>query len=88
MENEEFNEPPPPSADKVARRAIVLAVVACRGIVETDRANAQGASDLAKRAYDWLRALGLDEELSAGRIESLKPVSDSWMSGTGLMPVG
>ena len=36
MEDEECIEPPPPSPDKVARRAIVLSVVSCRGIVESD----------------------------------------------------
>jgi hypothetical protein len=90
MEDEEFNEPPPPSAETVARRAIVLSVVACRGIVEGDRANVQGASDLAKRAYDWLRAVGLDEELSAwelrvlestfGQLSDRDRINASWLS--------
>jgi hypothetical protein len=90
MEDKEFNEPPPPSADKVARRAIVLSVVACRGVVEADPANARGASDLAKRAYDWLRALGLDEELSAwerrvlestfGKLSDRDRINASWLS--------
>jgi hypothetical protein len=90
MGDEEFNEPPPPAADKVARRAIVLAVVACRGIVEADRANAQGASDLAKRSYDWLRALGLEGELRAwerrvlestfGQLNDRDRVNPSWLS--------
>lgn len=90
MEDEGFNEPNPPSADKVARRAIVLAVVACRGIVEADRANAQGASDLAKRSYDWLRAIGLEDELSVwecrvleatvGQLSDRDRINASWLS--------
>jgi hypothetical protein len=63
MEDEDIQDPPPPSADKVARRAIVLSVVSCRGVVEGDREN-PGAADLAKRSCDWLMGLGLEGELS------------------------
>ena len=65
MEDEDFNDPPAPSADKVARQAIGLAPVACHGIVETDRANL---------AYEWQRALGFEEKLSAGVIAGARSV--------------
>jgi hypothetical protein len=64
MGHEEFPEPPPPTAEKVARRAIVLSVVSCRGIVEEDRENLKGGADLAKRSYLWLRAIDLEAEMS------------------------
>lgn len=64
MKDEDIQDPPPPSADKVARRAIVLSVISCRGIVEGDRANPSGGADLAARSFDWLVQLGLEKELS------------------------
>jgi len=64
MEDEEFLEPPPPSADKVARRAIVLSVVSCRGIVEGHPKHSKEGRDLVKRSDLWLRAIGLEDELS------------------------
>ncbi len=90
MEDEEFIEPPPPSPDKVAQRAIVLPVVSCRGITEGDRESAKAAGDLAKRSYDWLRALGLEEDLSRwerhvltspfGSLADRDRINASWLS--------
>jgi hypothetical protein len=58
MEDEEFKDPPPPSADRVAKRAIVLSVVCCRGIVESHPEDPD-AEDLAKRSFEWLQTLNL-----------------------------
>jgi hypothetical protein len=90
MENEDFIEPPPPSADKVARRAIVLSVVSCRGFVEGDYARSHEAADLAKRSHDWLRAIGLEEDLSDwerqvlaspfGSLADRDRINASWLS--------
>ena len=59
-EEEPFDEPSPPSPDTVARRALVLAVVSCRGITDEDPA----AAALAKSSLDWLRDLDLEDELT------------------------
>jgi hypothetical protein len=64
MDDVENQEPPPPSASTVARRALILATVSCRGFIDNDKANAAGASDLAKKSKNWLHALGLAEELT------------------------
>src|SRR5262245_17609824 len=90
MDDEELHEPPPPSADKVAARAVVLSVVACRGIVEADRTNPKEAEDLAKRSWHWLRAIGLEEELSRwerqilgspfGGLAERDRINASWLS--------
>jgi hypothetical protein len=65
MEDEENMEnPPPPSAERVARRALVLSVVVCRGFVEQDHANRVEAQKLAQRSFHWLESMDLSGELS------------------------
>ena len=54
--------PQPPSAHRVARRALVLATIACRGILENDKAD-PGASEFWKRVSAWWNTLGIDGEL-------------------------
>jgi Domain of unknown function (DUF4272) len=89
-EDEEFSEPPTPSAERVAQRAIVLSVVACRGVIDGQRANLQESADLTKRAYDWLRARDLQDELSDwerrilnspfGTLADRDRINASWLS--------
>jgi len=86
MDNEEYQEPPPPDATKVARRALILATVCCRGITDHDI----NAGDLAKKSRDWLFALGLDKELSNwergilstdfGQLQQRDRINASWLS--------
>ena len=90
MKDEELSDPPPPSAERVARRAIVLSVISCRGIVESDNANPTNAAGLAKRSRDWLHAIGLEEELSDwerdvlaspfGSLSERDRINASWLS--------
>ncbi len=61
-EDDDYQEPPPPSAGRVARRALILSAVSCRGIIEADQN--PGAADLAERCLNWLKKLGLEEELT------------------------
>jgi len=46
VEDKASTEPPSPSAEKVARRAIVLSVISCRGFFEGDRANSKAAHQM------------------------------------------
>jgi hypothetical protein len=90
MGDEEFIELPPPPPGKVARRAIALSVVSCRGIVEGHPENPNEGSDLAKRSHDWLRVLALEDELSEwerqvlsapfGSLALQTRVNASWLS--------
>jgi hypothetical protein len=49
-----------PIADRVAARAVVIAVVSCRGFVDAD---ASLGGNFWNRVRDWFSALGLDGEL-------------------------
>lgn len=90
MEDEPYTEPPPPSADTVARRALILSVIACRGIVEGDKENPEGAAKLADRSYQWLISLGLEPDFSDwertvfntpfGQLSDQDRVNASWLS--------
>jgi hypothetical protein len=58
---EEF-KPTPPAPARVAARALVLATVACRGLIEKD-AGKTGAEDLREQLLPWLETIGAAEEL-------------------------
>lgn len=64
MEENDHNDPPPPDAPTVARRALVLAAVACRAFIDDEKNDPEGAGKLAKQSFDWLRGFGLDAELT------------------------
>jgi hypothetical protein len=90
MDDEPYTEPPPPSAEKVARRALILSVIACRGIVEGDKQNPEGAAKLANQSYQWLLTLGLESDFSDwerrifntpfGQLTVQDRVNASWLS--------
>jgi Domain of unknown function (DUF4272) len=58
----EDTEPRPPSSEEVARRALVLAVVSCRGILELD-VDREGAQRFWVRVSDWWNDRQLDDAL-------------------------
>lgn len=90
MKGEDIQEPPPPTAAKVARRAIALSVVSCRGTIEGEHADPKGTADLAKRSRDWLIAVGCEGELSDwerrlldtpfGGLSERDQINASWLS--------
>jgi hypothetical protein len=89
MEDAEYPEPPP-SALTVARRALILAAISCRGFTDGDKINVLGAADLAGKSKNWLIALGLDEELTDwerkilsaefGQLQDRDRINASWLS--------
>jgi hypothetical protein len=60
----------PPSAQRVARRAAVLAAVTCRGFLE-DHENLRDADALRQRALAWLKQHDLESELEPIEAEML-----------------
>lgn len=80
----------PPSADKVARRALVLSVISCRGFVEGDREHPGAAAEFARDAREWLSSLALDGELTEwerrlldtpfGTLSDRDRIDASWLS--------
>ena len=63
--------PRPPSADRVARRALVLAALTCRGGIEGDAGNAE-AEQFRGEVVAWAREVGLESELEAHELEVLE----------------
>jgi hypothetical protein len=86
--DDEFT-PTPPTAERVAARALVLSAVSCRALIEED-AGKQGAEDLRLRLLPWLETIGAAEELEPaettliatplGKLEEKKGVDASWQS--------
>lgn len=79
----------PPSAERVAARAIILSAVSCRGFIEKD-ANNPKAEDLRQRVYSWLREIGVYDEAEEheckilstplGSLQEKSVVNASWKS--------
>jgi hypothetical protein len=88
-ENQDYERPARPTAEKVARRAIILSVVSCRAITNKQLDNHEAAS-LATRANDWLQAIGLNEEVADserrilttpfGSLSERDAINGSWLS--------
>lgn len=60
--DEPEESPTPPTATRVAARALVLSAVACRGLIEED-ASDPGAEQLRKNVSQWLSDIGLAAEM-------------------------
>jgi len=79
----------PPTPERVAARAMVLAAVSCRGAIEKD-ADKPGAEELRKRILPWLEEIGAASELEStetalistplGKIDRKAGVNASWRS--------
>jgi hypothetical protein len=65
MEIDEDFSPTPPDHNRVAARALVLAAVSCRGLIEKDSEKA-GAEELRQRVVAWLESVGAATELEPG----------------------
>lgn len=86
--NDEF-DPVPPTTARVAARAMVLAAVSCRGIIEKD-AGKSGAEELRQRIFPWLERIGVASELEPdefklistplGQLNRKKATNASWRS--------
>lgn len=89
IEDQEDEERARPTAEEVAHRAIILSVISCRAITDQDRDN-DDAARLAKRAGDWLHAIGLDKESTDwersilmapfGSLMERDAINGSWLS--------
>jgi hypothetical protein len=79
----------PPNAERVAARALVLAAVSCRGLIE-EHARDPGAEELRNDIVHWLRHVGAAAELEAaeadllaipvGRLDRKATVNATWRS--------
>jgi Domain of unknown function (DUF4272) len=83
---DEEPQPQPPVAERVARRALVLAAVSCRGCIELD----PGSEEMRRSVLEWSEAIGLDAEAEpeerrllatpVGRLSSRERIDASWRS--------
>ena len=60
----------PPTPDRVAARAIVLAAVSCRALIEEDFGK-PGAEQLRKDVIDWLDRIGVSGEMEQSEVALL-----------------
>jgi Domain of unknown function (DUF4272) len=77
----------PPDADRVARRALALTAVTVRAILEQDGAS-RSSSETHKKLLDWIRDLGIDDELEPdewevvqrkpGKLGSQMQINSTW----------
>jgi hypothetical protein len=82
-------EPVPPSAQRVAARALIMAVVSCRAMIEKD-ARKHGAEQLRQQLLPWLQTIGAADELepmetnlirtSLGKLDAKAVLNATWQS--------
>ncbi|MEZ4222607.1 MAG: DUF4272 domain-containing protein [Polyangiaceae bacterium] len=82
-------QPQPPSAEQVARRALILSAVSCRGILELDP-DRERAERFWDRVMKWWQALDLEADLEPeeaallasrfGTARQQDAVDESWRS--------
>jgi hypothetical protein len=70
-DDRETSEEKPPSAGRVARRALILSAVVCRGNIDNGAGNPD-AEALHRRILDWIRSLDLQEEPEPEELALLK----------------
>jgi hypothetical protein len=68
---DETDEPVPPSPERVARRALVLAAVACRSGIEVDAGNAN-AEAFREGIVRWVEGVGLADEIEPSELALLR----------------
>ncbi len=81
--------PLPPEPNRVATRALALAAVSCRGLIEKD-AHDHGAEELRLKVVSWLGRVGAVEELEAneaallatplGKLDRKATTNATWQS--------
>jgi len=76
MMTEDQPEQNPPSAERVAQRALVLSAITCRSAIEQDAGNKQ-AEEFRKQVVEWIQRLDLDSEAEPLELEILrKPLGE------------
>ncbi|MGC4013786.1 MAG: DUF4272 domain-containing protein [Luteolibacter sp.] len=83
-------EPTPPTSHAVARQALILSAIACRGGMEGDNSDPSGASSMIELIQTWLRNLDLWSHLTRwehrivsapfGTLSQRDAIDASWLS--------
>jgi len=87
-ESEEDEEPPLPTPQRVAARALVMSAVACRGFIEKEAGNTE-AEELRLRVVEWLKKIGVSSEIEPsemlvldaplGTLSSQQAINAGWL---------
>ena len=90
MNDTYFSDVPPPSPEQIAKRAIILSVISCRGFTEKNTRYPEESEDLAKRSYLWIKELDLLSELTEwekkifktpfGQLSEKDRINTTWLS--------
>ena len=80
----------PPRAERVAARAVVLAAISCRGLIENEKGDSEGAERVRQRLLPWLKDIGASGELEPteaailstplGQLDRRATIDSSWRS--------
>jgi hypothetical protein len=85
---EEEEETQPPTAERVARRALALTAVTVRALLEQDDPSDPGTEEFRERILNWIDAIGITEEIEpdewemlqrpVGRLERQQQINATW----------
>src|SRR5947209_5531592 len=84
MKSGEEDDLSAPNSERVAARAVVLAAVSCRGLIENEKdVDERGAENVRSRIVSWLEKIGASNELEPAEAGLLsKPVGSLDRSAT------
>ena len=72
LDDDDYEEPDPPTVDRVVRRAMVLAAVSARALLEHDAAEVDDPESLRREIYEWVTGLRLLDELEPDEAKVLQ----------------
>jgi hypothetical protein len=85
-----YDDPHPPNAERVHKRALVLAALSCRGIIEGDTANGEIARQITDDLLLWKQDAGIEDEFEPdetrllhmpfGKLATEEGVNMSWLA--------
>jgi hypothetical protein len=96
VQNDEGAEPPPPSPERVARRALALGAVTTRAFIEKHDLSDPETEATRKQLLEWVATLEIGEELEpdewnvlqrpVGRLEQQAVIDSTWrVEGLGVL---
>ncbi len=72
LDDDNYEDPDPPTVNRVARRAMVLAAVSARALLEHDAEEVEEPELLRREIYEWVESLGILDELEPDEAKALQ----------------
>lgn len=72
LDDDDYEDPDPPTVDRVARRAMVLAAISARALLEHDAEEVDDPESFRREIYEWVEGVGVLDELEPDEAKVLQ----------------